>query len=280
MDQGYMARELGFSSKLGWSNSCCSLSKFHPLVFGCGVLWLFGDVWGWWFLFVNLSMAIEGQQWWSFIRFEWFTVWAFYHCQSGEAVVWGWLVERPPLNNQDFMESIRPFFLSWPQFNSLRFWLKAPKDYETKTRQQRLGFYVSIKKQQRTVAFKQKYVHPRSLTARVSEKWWLEDYLLGKWVLIVLACGIEQGHFKLNTVLLNTCNTWTWNKCLITIPSNFLVTIYLLAILWGTRTNRTCYKSVVSNMFFFTQITGEMIQFDQNVTIGWLNHQPRAVVGF
>ena len=117
------------------------------------------------------------------------------------------------------------FFFSWPQFNSLRFWLKAPKDYETKTLQQRLGFYVSIKKQQRTVAFKQKYVHSRSLTARVSEKWWLEDYLLGKWVLIVLACGIEQGHFKLNTVLLNTCNTWTWNKCLITIPSNFFVTI-------------------------------------------------------
>ena len=100
--------------------------------------------------------------------FEWYE---HFITASGEAVVWGWLVERPPLNNQDFMESIRPFFFSsWPQFNSLRFWLKALKDYETKTRQQRLGFYVSIKKQQRTAAFKQKYVHPRSLTARVSEK--------------------------------------------------------------------------------------------------------------
>ena len=195
MDQGYMARELGFSSKLGWSNSCCSLSKFHPLVFGCGVLWLFGDVWGWWFLLVNLSMAIEGQQWWSFIRFEWFTVWAFYHCQSGEAVVWGWLVERPPLNNQDFMESIRPFFLSWPQFNSLRFWLKAPKDYETKT-QQRLGFYVSIKKQQRTVAFKQNmYTHEVWQLAFPKNDGWKTTYWAnGYWLFlhVVLNKGISN----------------------------------------------------------------------------------------
>ena len=108
INQGYMAREPGCSSKLGRSHSCCSLSKFHPLVF-----WLWGlvVVWGCLGLMVFICKFKHGYRRSTIVKLHSFwVVWAFCHCQSGEAVVWGWLVERPPLNNQDFMESIRPFF--------------------------------------------------------------------------------------------------------------------------------------------------------------------------
>ena len=72
INQGYMAREPGCSSKLGRSHSCCSLSKFHPLIF-----WLWGlvVVWGCLRLMVFICKFKHGYRRSTIVKlhaFEWY----------------------------------------------------------------------------------------------------------------------------------------------------------------------------------------------------------------